>query len=124
MEYKLRLPMKLRSMNEYITACRKNPQEGARMKRIDQKAVEWCITNQLRGIRLKKPVSMVYRWYEPNRKRDKDNISSYGRKVIQDGLVNCHVIQNDGWNCITGFSDEFYVDKKSPRIEVILKTDD
>ena len=121
MEYKIRLPMKLRSMNEYITACRKNPQEGARMKRTDQRSVEWCITSQLRGIRIKKPVRMVYRWYEPSRKRDKDNISSYGRKVIQDALVNCGVLKNDGWSYILGFSDEFYIDKKKPRIEVVLK---
>ena len=110
--------MKLHSLNEYITACRKNPQEGARIKRIDQTAIEWCIKNQLRGIHFKHPVSMIYRWYEPNKKRDKDNISSYGRKVIQDALVKCHVIKNDGWSGIIGFSDEFYIDKKQPRIEV------
>lgn len=90
------------------------------MKKQDQESVEWCIRSQLRGIRIKKPVTMTYKWFEPNRKRDLDNISSYGRKVIQDALVACRVLENDGWRNITGFSDEFYVDKKQPRIEVVI----
>ena len=120
MDYKLRLPLKLHSLNEYIHECRRNPQAGARIKRIDQKAVEWNIRSQLRGIRIKRPVTMLYKWFEPNRKRDLDNVSSFGRKVIQDALVACGVLENDGWNQITGFSDEFYVDKKQPRIEVFI----
>lgn len=88
------------------------------MKRGDQKAVEWFIRSQLRGVRIRKPVRMIYRWYEPNRKRDLDNISSYGRKIIQDAMVNCRVIENDGWENIIGFEDRFFVDKREPRIEV------
>lgn len=91
------------------------------MKKDDQFVVEWFIRSQLRGIRLKKPVRMIYKWYEPNRKRDLDNISSYGRKVIQDALVRCGVLQGDGWNHITGFEDHFYVDKAEPRIEVEIE---
>lgn len=90
------------------------------MKRKDQQAVEWYIRSQLRGIRFKKPVKMAYTWFEPNRKRDLDNISSYGRKIIQDALVNTRVLKNDGWKQIAGFSDEFDVDPKNPRIEVVI----
>ena len=118
MKYDLILPLKLHSLNEYIGACRRNAYQGAHMKRKDQTSIEWYIRSQLKGIRLKKPVRMVYRWYEPNRKRDLDNVSGYGRKVIQDALVNCRVIENDSWKQVIGFSDEFYVDKKAPRIEL------
>lgn len=61
---------------------------------------------------------MKYKWFEKDRRRDLDNISSFGRKVIQDALVKTRVLENDGWRHIVGFSDEFYIDKKSPRIEV------
>lgn len=57
-------------------------------------------------------------WYERDRRRDKDNISSFGRKVIQDGLVKAGVLANDGWAQIAGFSDEFHVDAKRPRVEI------
>ena len=120
MMYKLILPLKLHSLNEYIDGCRKNTYKGANMKRKDQQAVEWYIRSQLRGIRFKKPVKMAYTWFEPNRKRDLDNISSYGRKIIQDALVNTRVLKNDGWKQIAGFSDEFDVDPKNPRIEVVI----
>ncbi len=61
---------------------------------------------------------MEYTWYEINKQRDKDNISSYGRKIIQDRLVGSGVLQGDGWNNIDGFSDTFEVDKENPRVEV------
>lgn len=122
--HKLVFPGKLPSLNEFISACNKNPKAGGRMKWEDQNKVEWFIRSQLRGVRIKKPVTMVYTWYEPNRKRDLDNISSYGRKVIQDALVHCGVLHNDGWKQILGFSDRFYVDRKEPRIEVVILEDE
>ena len=122
--HKLVFPGKLPSLNEFISACNKNPKAGGQMKWEDQNRVEWFIRSQLRGVRIKKPVIMVYTWYEPNRKRDLDNISSYGRKVIQDALVHCGVIHNDGWKQILGFYDRFYVDRKEPRIEVVILEDE
>ena len=119
--YKLVIPLKLHSLNEYIGACRRNPHAGAKMKKTDQEAVEWYIRSQLRGVRINKPVTMLYRWHESNRKRDLDNISSYGRKVIQDALVDCRVLADDGWNQIHGFQDDFKIDRKHPYIEVLIK---
>lgn len=72
-------------------------------------------------MRIEKPVFMEYLWIEPNRRRDKDNISSFGRKVIQDALVSAGVLKDDGWKHVVGFSDRFEVDKENPRIEVIIK---
>ena len=119
--YKLTLPLRLHSLNVYISACRSKPTIGAKMKKDDQSSVEWFIRSQLRGVRIKHPVRMSYKWYEPNRKRDLDNVSSYGRKVIQDALVEVGVLKDDSWKQVTGFSDEFFVDKKTPRIEIEIE---
>lgn len=119
--YNLSLPLRLHSLNEYIAACRRKPVIGAHMKRDDQNAVEWYIRSQLRGVHIKAPVRMRYTWYEANRRRDLDNVSSYGRKVIQDALVECQVIKDDSWKQVIGFSDDFKVDKKQPRIEVEIE---
>ena len=115
---------RLPGLNEYISACRRNAHTGGKMKKQDQEYIAWQIRQQTRGYVVRKPVRMVYRWYEPNRRRDLDNISSYGRKIIQDALVQCHVLPDDGWNWVTGFKDEFYIDKKRPRIEVELWEED
>lgn len=121
MEYKLIIPGKLHNLNDYISAERSNRYIGAQMKKADQDIVIHYAKKQLKGVKIENPVFMEYIWYEANRQRDKDNISSFGRKVIQDGLVKAKVLRGDGWNRIDGFSDKFEVDKMNPRIEVLIK---
>lgn len=110
---------KLPGMNEYTASQRGNRYSGNNMKRRAQNAVEW----EIRAAKLKpikKPVRLVYSFYEPNRKRDLDNISGFAHKVIQDALVATGVLQGDGWKYIRGYTDVFAVDKRRPRIEVEL----
>lgn len=107
----------LPGLNEYIAAERKSRYAAARLKGQTQHVVELAVKRRLRGP-LREPVWMNYRWYEKDRRRDKDNICGYGRKVIQDGLVRAGALKNDGWASIEGFSDRFFVDKKAPRVEI------
>ena len=112
------IPGRLPGLNEYIAAEREHRQRGARLKRACEDMICYEIARQLRGVRFVSPVRMRYLWVEKNRRRDKDNISSMGRKLIQDALVRQKVLANDGWENISGFSDCFAVDGKRPRIEV------
>lgn len=121
MQHILIIHGRLDNLNDYITACRSNPHQGAKLKAKNEQKVLAEIYEQLGSLRITRPVRMIYRWYEKDRRRDLDNVSSFGRKVIQDALVDTGVIKNDGWKEITGFSDEFYVDKKNPRIEVEIE---
>lgn len=121
MEYLLTIPGTLPNLNDYIAAERTNRHKGAKMKADNGNIVAVAIRQCLRGVRIEKPVFMEYTWIEPSRRRDKDNISSFGRKVIQDALVQCGVLQDDGWKYVVGFSDRFEVDRENPRIEVLIK---
>ena len=121
MEYLLTIPGTLNNLNDYIAADRTNRHKGAKMKADNGNIVAVAIRQCMRGVSVKKPVFMEYTWYEPNKRRDKDNISSFGRKVIQDALVRCAVLKDDGWKYVVGFSDRFEVDKINPRIEVLIK---
>ena len=121
MEYLLKIPGRLDNLNDYISAERSNRYKGAQMKSKNEAIVISAIRQCMRGVKIDKPVFMEYRWYERNKRRDLDNISSFGRKVIQDSLVYAHVLQNDGWNEIVGFSDSFCVDPAHPRIEVLIR---
>lgn len=121
MRHMLIIHGRLDNLNDYITACRTNQYKGAQIKARNERKVLSEIYEQLGRLRIRKPVRMMYRWYEKNRRRDLDNISSFGRKVIQDALVQAHVLQNDGWKEIVGFSDEFYIDAHNPRIEVEIE---
>lgn len=121
MVHKLTIPGALPGLNDYISAERRHRQRAAAMKRDCEQLVILAIKPQLRGVRFPGPVFMAYTWFEPNRRRDKDNISAFGRKVIQDAIVKMGVIPNDGWANIDGFSDTFRVDKQRPRIEVTIR---
>lgn len=117
---KLVIPFTLPGLNELIAAERQHRQKAAKLKREHQRAVELCIRSQLRRP-LREPVTMHYLWVEKDRRRDKDNVSSFGRKVIQDALVSVHALKNDGWANIEDFTDSFTTDKKRPRIEVTIE---
>lgn len=112
------IPGTLNDLNDYIDAERANRYKAAKMKRENMDLVAVFIRRCMRGVTIRNPVFMEYTWVEPNRRRDLDNVSSFGRKVIQDALVECGVLENDGWKNIVGFSDKFKVDKENPRIEV------
>ena len=109
---------RLPGLNEYISACNSSPQTGNRMKRDSMTTVAWYIRAQLRGIRFTKPVFIMFTYYEKDRRRDHDNVSSFARKAIQDALVQCGTIQDDGWGYVTGHMDFYEVDKENPRIVV------
>lgn len=121
---KITIPGKLPGLNELIDAERTHRQKGAKLKRDAETLVRMCIRSQLRRQRPVPPVKLRYHFVEPNRRRDKDNISAFAHKVIQDALVKEGVLKNDGWDYVAGFTDTFSVDKGRPRIEVeILEGD-
>lgn len=121
MEYKVVIEGKFPSMNEFIDANRRSKgrwNKGNQLKQQCQEEISWQLQQQLRKLHIDKPIRLEYTFYEPNKKRDLDNISGFFHKVFQDALVHCGIILNDNWHYITGFSDEFFVDNKKPRIEV------
>lgn len=109
---------RLPGLNDYIAKCNSAYAEGNRMKQESVQTVSWYIMAQLRGVRFTKPVFLMFTFYEPNMRRDHDNVSSYARKAIQDALVKCGTIQDDGWGYVTGHLDYFEVDRENPRIVV------
>ena len=109
----------LPNLNDYQRADRTNKYVGAKMKRDAEEIITAYIMQQLRGVSFKKKVRLEFSWYEPNRKRDLDNIC-FAKKFILDALVSNKVIKTDGWQGVECFTDKFYIDKNNPRIEVVI----
>lgn len=120
MEYLLVIQGRLCSLNEYIAAERSNKYKAAKMKRENEAIVMIAIKQQLKNVKIEKPVFMDYFWVVPDKRTDRDNIV-FARKFIQDALVRTGVLKDDGWKYILGFSDRFEVDRENSRIEVIIK---
>lgn len=88
MHYILMVKGKLNNMNDYIRALNTNRYKGADMKKDNESRVMQAIYEQFGRLRITRKVRMHYRWYEPDKRRDLDNVSAFGRKCIQDALVD------------------------------------
>lgn len=110
----------LPNLNEYTKACRNNKYIGAKMKKTAENHISAYIMQQLKGVHFEGAVKLNFRWYEPNKKRDLDNVC-FAKKFILDALVSNGIIVADGWKGVVGFTDQFFVDKKKPRIEVDIQ---
>jgi len=118
----------LPNLNDYINADRvmvRNAghcfSKGNAFKQTAQKSVQKAIKRDLGDLVIKSPIKIKYCFFEPNKRRDKDNVAAFAMKVIQDALVKEGVIKNDGWKEIDSFECLFEVDKDNPRIEVELQ---
>lgn len=113
---------RLPSLNEYTLACRGNKFSANNMKIKAEK----LILSHARATKLQRidkyPIKLKISWYEPNKRRDIDNVV-FSTKFIQDALVKGGYIENDSQKYITKLEHEVYVDNKNPRIEVeIIET--
>lgn len=121
MLHKITIPGRFPGMNDWVDANRRSRGQwhaGNAMKQRDQREICRYIPT---GLRFRKRIFIEYNFFEPNTRRDKDNISGYFHKIFQDALVQAGCIPNDGWKVIRGFTDYFEVDKGNPRIEVIIQ---
>ena len=111
-EYPGRLP----GLNEIIAAAKQGKgkyQPYALMKEQYTSEIGWLAKKLPRYSR----VNITITWYEPNRRRDPDNVSG-GQKFILDGLVRGGAIKDDSQRYINNIEHRFEVDRENPRIEI------
>lgn len=63
------------------------------------------------------PVQLNIKWYEPNDRKDIDNIT-FATKFIQDSLVRTGILEDDSRKYINQVNHTVFTDKENPRIEV------
>ena len=106
-KYKVIIPMKLPSLNEYISACkiqRGNWNKGNQMKQDTQAEMVYYLRKLPR---FDKPIRIKFIWQsEKNDRRDLDNIC-FAKKFILDALQQCGRLTNDNRKHVTGFTDDF-----------------
>lgn len=72
------------------------------------------------NIRPVQRAKLRFYWYEPNQRRDMDNVI-FGQKFILDGLVKCGILPNDGWKQIASLTHSVGLDKAYPGVTVSLE---
>ena len=112
---------RLDGLNEYTKINRANKFGGNDCKKKNQEKVIKGILKAFRERKIswvyKYPVKLKITWYEPNKRRDIDNVT-FGTKFILDALVRKEVLKNDSQKYVNGIEHEVLVDKENPRIEV------
>ena len=120
-------PIKLLSLNEYITAERTNRYQSAKIKRHIQDTLRLFIHHAVAMKTLHRhenKCSLYIEWWEENNRRDNDNVA-FAIKFIQDALVEYGIFPDDSRKYIEGLYHEIFTDKKNPRIVVhILEGED
>ena len=106
---------KLPSLNEVINQNRANKYAGAQIKSQLTQEMAWTFKPQAKA--LNEPCCVLITFYEPNRRRDIDNIHS-ATKFILDALVMAGVGKNDTQKYVTDVAHEVKLGK--PQIEVRL----
>lgn len=105
-------------LNEVIDEAKIHWSRYYKLKKTWTDIVAWsCLSQRIPHF---ENLILIVSWIEPNRRKDPDNIA-FAKKFILDGLVSAKVIDNDGWNHVLGWTDEFIVDKDNPRVKVCLK---
>lgn len=121
MRYKITIPGRLPGLNDFLNKAKSR--KGKIIANAQKKSIEEDIRaialTQLGLTKFKEPVTINYKWIEPNKRRDLDNIA-FGKKFINDALVGAGMLKNDGWSNIKAISDEFGFDRDNPRIEVTI----
>jgi hypothetical protein len=100
----------------------KLPNEWGRIKKRWHGIIAKCVEVQ----RFTMPAHggfMNYLILEPNKRRDPDNIGAGAQKVIQDGLVEAGIMQNDGWKFVHNYRHFFAVDVANPGVYLVVTTD-
>lgn len=111
---------KLNNLNDYTKACRTNRYAGAKMKEDNENVIKAAVLSQIGYEKFEGKVRLDFKWIEPNKKRDLDNIC-FAKKFILDALVDLGTIECDGWRGVEGFTDSFAVDADRPRIEITIE---
>lgn len=111
------LPLRLPGINEYQNACRRHPIQGAVMKKKWMQAVMVYLTPV---VKLSWPAQFEIIYTEPNKKRDIDNITGFGSKVILDAFVKAGFLPDDGPSYVNKI-DSSVVYGDTPQVEIFVK---
>lgn len=120
MIHKFTIYGRLDALNTYTSANRTNVYAGAKLKKDNENLIIWSIRKELKRLKIDRPILIYYNIYEPNKRRDHDNVLSCVSKFTQDSLVKTEILSGDGWKNIHRFYYDIGVDKKNPRIDVTI----
>lgn len=115
------IPGPLPGLNELLAQKRHRTKNGGDAYNVTKAAYGGQIAMIFRasGVRRIERAILHFVWVEPHRRRDPDNVSAGGRKLILDSLTDAGILVNgDGWKGIVHLSEQWEVDANRPGVRV------
>ena len=103
----------MRGLNDWRDAIQRSPHAGNDMARAAKKRVA-ALAREQRVPRFERPVVVIFDWYEPNKRRDLDNVAGTGQKWVLDGLVAADVLPDDNADHVVGIQHWLHFDALEP----------
>lgn len=113
---------RLPGMNELLGADRRHWAAGYKLKReAMDKVMQSALICRIKPVKGK--AHIVIKCYEPNARRDEDNVKFGAFKIILDALQKNGVLINDSRKYITQEAPPVEIDRADPRIIVTIYDD-
>lgn len=103
----------MKGLNDWRDAIQRSPHAGNDMARAAKKRVA-ALAREQRVPRFERPVVVTFDWYEPNKRRDLDNVAGTGQKWVLDGLVAADVLPDDNADHVVGIQHWLHFDALEP----------
>ena len=103
----------MKGLNDWRDAIQRSPHAGNDMARAAKKRVA-ALAREQRVPRFERPVVVIFDWYEPNKRRDLDNVAGTGQKWVLDGLVAADVLPDDNADHVVGIQHWLHFDTLEP----------
>lgn len=97
------LPMRLPNLNQLIERAKTSPHAYGKLKKTSTSQIAVL----LRRLEPVPPAWWCFVIYEPERRRDPDNLLSAATKLVFDALQQAGKIPNDGWEQVKGIQAHF-----------------
>lgn len=123
MEHYVTVLGQLSGLNELLAGRIYIPKNKRYVNRVKQNNDRQCIfyiREQLKGVKIEKPIAIHYDIYAQDKRHDRMNLASATDKSFQDALQLCGIIKNDGWDDVIDITFNFYIDRENPRTEVTI----
>lgn len=115
------IPYMLPGLNEIIAASKVRRGKWSQYLDMKDSIGQYCALH-IRKAKLKPMhrAALIFEWREPTMKRDLDNIAC-GKKFVNDALVACGILPNDGWAHVSSLTDHFVkVGRKECGVQVVM----
>ena len=83
-----------------------------------------AFVNRAKLAPVSKRVHLSYEHRRANLRGDPSNFAAGAAKVIEDSLVKCGILKNDGFANVSGFTHTFKIDAENPGVKVVISEEE